>query len=102
MAVHIVETDGLKAFSPDGARPTRLLDTDKVHVLLLNLEAGQSVAPCEMSVAVLYYVIEGQGALRVMDEQGRLQTGSLVIVPAGAIRSISADSRMRVLAMQVP
>jgi quercetin dioxygenase-like cupin family protein len=55
-----------------------------------------------MSVAVLYYVIEGQGAIRVMDEQGRLQTGSLVIVPAGAVRSISADTRMRVLAMQVP
>jgi len=102
MALQIVETDGLKAFSPDGVRPTRLLDTDKVHVLLLNLEAGQSVAPCEMSVAVLYYVIEGQGAIRVMDEQGRLQTGSLVIVPAGAVRSISADTRMRVLAMQVP
>ena len=102
MALHIVETDGLKAFSQDGVRPRRLLDTDNVHVLLLNLEAGQSVAPCQMSAVVLYYIIEGQGALRVMDEQGRLQTGSLVIVPAGAVRSILAGTRMRVLAVQVP
>ena len=80
----------------------RLLDTDRVHVLLVNLEAGQSVAPCQMSVAVLYYVIEGEGAIHVTGEQGRLQGGSLFAVPAGALRSISADTRMRVLAMQVP
>jgi quercetin dioxygenase-like cupin family protein len=102
MNIHIVETDGLKAFSPDGASSTRLLDAGKVGALLLNLEAGQSVAPCQMSVTVLYYVIEGQGTIRVMDEQGRLQTGSLTVVPPGAIRSISADERMRVLALQLP
>jgi mannose-6-phosphate isomerase-like protein (cupin superfamily) len=102
MALQIVETDGMGTFSPAGAAPVPLLDVGKVRTLLLNLEAGQALAPCKMSLTVLYYIIEGQGAIRVMDEQARLQTGSLTIVPPGAIRSISADIRMRVLAVQVP
>ena len=102
MTYHIVETEGLEGFSPNGVRPIPLLDTDKVRALLLNIDAGQSVAPCQMSSTVLYYVIEGQGRLSVDGEQAELQTGSLIVVPAGAIRSISADERMRVLAVQVP
>jgi len=102
MSIHNVETNDLRDFSPGEVQVTSLLDAGKVRALLLNLEAGQAVAPCQMSVTVLYYVIEGQGALRVMDEPVRLQTGSLTVVPPGAIRSISADERMRVLALQVP
>ena len=102
MNIHIVETNDLRDFSSGEVHVTSLLDAGKVRALLLNLEDGQSVAPCQMSVTVLYYVIEGQGALRVMDEQVRLQTGSLTVVPPGAIRSISADERMRVLALQAP
>jgi len=99
--IHVVGTNNLKDFSLDGARSTPLLDAGKVRALLLNLEAGQAVAPCQMSVMVLYYVVEGQGRLRVGDEQARLQAGSLVVVPAEAVRSIAADDRMRVLAVQV-
>jgi quercetin dioxygenase-like cupin family protein len=102
MSIHNVETNDLRDFSPGAVHVTSLVDAGKVRALLLNLEAGQSVAPCQMSVTVLYYVIEGQGALRVMDEPVRLKTGSLTVVPPGAIRSISADERMRVLALQVP
>ena len=101
MNIHVVETNNLKDFSLDGARSTPLLDAGKVRALLLNLEAGQAVAPCQMSVTVLYYVVEGQGCLRVGDEQARLQAGSLVVVPAEAVRSIAAEERMRVLAVQV-
>lgn len=54
MNIHVVETNNLKDFSLDGARSTPLLDAGKVRALLLNLEAGQAVAPCQMSVTVLY------------------------------------------------
>jgi len=100
MSVHVVETIALQDFSPNGARATPLLDAGKVRALLLNLEAGQSVAPCQMPMSVVYCVIEGHGSLRVMDEQVGLATGALTVVPAGAIRSISAAERMRVLAVQ--
>lgn len=83
-----------------GITPTPLIDAGKVCALLLNLASGQSVGPCQMSVTVLYYVVEGQGHLRVDDEQAELQTGSLAVVPAGAVRAISAAGQMRVLAVQ--
>jgi quercetin dioxygenase-like cupin family protein len=103
MTIHIVETRDVMNASPDGAAvtPTPLIDADDVRALLLNLAAGQSVAPCRMSSPVLYYVIEGQGYLRVDDEQAGLQAGSLVVVPAGAVRAISAADPLRVLAVQV-
>ena len=102
MTIHLVETSDLKDFSSDGVRSTMLLDGGKVRALLLNLEAGQAVVPCQMSVTVLYYVIEGQGVIRVAEEQTGLKTGSLTVVPAGEVRQISAVERMRVLAVQIP
>ena len=101
MTYHIVETAGLEGFSPDGVRPIPLLDTDKVRALLLNIDAGQSVAPCKMSATVLYYVVEGQGQLQVEEEQAQLRTGSLTVVPPGAVRCISAVQALRVLAVQM-
>ena len=81
--------------------PTPLVNTANVSALLLNLTAGGAVGPCEMSTTVLYYVIEGQGRLRVRDEQAELKAGSLTVVPASAVRAISAVEPMRVLAVQV-
>jgi len=103
MTIQIVETENLKNVPPSGASvtPMSLIDTDEVHALLLNLAAGQSVAPCRMPTTVLYYVIEGHGLLRMENEQTALQTGSLVVVPAGAVRAVSAAGQMRVLAVQV-
>jgi quercetin dioxygenase-like cupin family protein len=103
MAIQIVEIEEVKALRPGGASvaPTLLMDTDTMRALLLNLAAGQSVAPCQMPTTVLYYVIEGKGRLRVENEQAELQTGSLVLVPANFVRAISAAEPMRVLAVQV-
>lgn len=101
MTLHVVDTANLTSFSSEKVLSSPLLDIGKVRVLSVNLEAGQTIPPCNMSATVLYYVIEGQGALRVVDEQVRVKTGSLVVVPPGTERSISAENRMRVLAMQL-
>ena len=101
MNIQIIETNDIKEFSPDGIHSTPLLDDNNVRTLLLNLDTNQVVGPCQMDVPVIYYVIEGQGHLRVGDEQAKLQTGSLIVVPAEEVRSIAADTRMRVLAVQL-
>jgi quercetin dioxygenase-like cupin family protein len=103
MALTITETKHLKGFPSSSAaiKPERLLQNDNVAALLANVDAGQAIEPCRMSVAVLYYVIEGSGSLTVEDEQADLQTGSLALVPSGAVRSISAVEPTRVLAVQV-
>jgi len=97
MSIDLVETSVLRNVESPA---TSLIDTGKVHALLVNLETGQSLSPCQMSCPVLYYVIEGQGILHVVDEQANLKTGSLVVVPADAVRSITARVHLRVLAVQ--
>ena len=101
MDFQIIETNNIKDFSSDGIHSTPLLDNNKVRTLLLNLDTNQAVGPCQMEVPVMYFIIEGQGHLRVGDDQAKLQTGSLVVVPAEEVRSITADKHMRVLAVQV-
>lgn len=104
MTIQIIETrDVANNASPDAIAVTSmpLVNTADVRALLLNLEAGQAVAPCQMSVTVLYYVVEGQGRLSVDGEQAELKAGSLTVVQAGAVRAISAAKPMCVLAVQV-
>ena len=103
VTIQIIETKDLKNFLPDGVgiTPTPLIDGGKVCAVMVNLTAGQSVGPCEMSATVLHYVVEGQGHLRVKSEQAKVQTGSLAIVPSGALRAISASGQMRILAVQI-
>ena len=100
--MQIVETEE-RIQVPDAAQATAtpLIETERLRALLLNLAAGQSVGPCEMATVVLYYVIKGQGHLRVGDEPTSVREGSLALVPAGAVRSVFADEPMRVLAVQV-
>jgi mannose-6-phosphate isomerase-like protein (cupin superfamily) len=55
-----------------------------------------------MKTRVQYWVMSGSGQLNLADEQARLNTGSLVVVPPDVVRSIVAAERMRLLAVQVP
>ena len=102
MAIRVIETGALQDFSSSGPLMMPLAQAGQGRVLLLNLEAGQSVAPCQMSATVLYFVVAGRGRLHVGEEQAELQDGSLAVVPAGALRHLSARERMRVLAVQIP
>ncbi len=103
MTVAVIETERLKDFPPSSAEiaPRRLIGTDNVAALLVNVDAGQTIEPCRMSATVLYYVIEGEGSLQAESERSDLHTGSVALVPAGTVRSLSAVEAMRVLAVQV-
>jgi quercetin dioxygenase-like cupin family protein len=98
----MIETNTMREISLSGVLSMPLLDAGKARALLLSLDAGQAVAPCQMPFLVLYYFIEGQGQIRMGDEQAEFQPGSLVAIPAGAVRSISASHQTRVLAVQIP
>jgi len=101
MPSRVVDTSASTTFASDGAQAPLLLESEDVTALLLCLEPGQGVGPCWMDCAVLYYVIEGCGRLRLEDESEDLVAGTLAVAPAGAERSIVAGERMRVLAVQI-
>lgn len=97
MGINVVEISEMKNVE---MQATTLIGAGKVRALLISLGAGKSLDPCKMNFPVLYYVIEGQGALLVAEEQASVKTGSLVVVSAGAVRRLAAHTLMRVLAVQ--
>jgi len=83
-------------------QPIVIHQSEGLVTLLLCLEAGQAVGQCAMTTRVLYLVLAGQGQLSVAGEQEQLlNASSLVVVPAGVVRTLSAKERSRVLAIQV-
>jgi len=103
MSIHVINVEAMQKFSADEAQHITLHQSEGLVTLLLCLESGQKVGPCAMTNRVLYLVLAGQGQLNVAGEQEQLlNTHSLVVVPAGVERTLSAKERSRVLAIQVP
>jgi len=101
MTIQVIDVDSMQKFSTHEVQPIVLHQSEGLVTLLLCLEAGQEVGPCVMTARVLYLVLSGRGQLQVEGEQAELNAGSLVAVPAGVVRSLSAMERSRVLAVQV-
>ena len=102
MTIQVIDVESMQKFLANEVQPIVLHQSEGLVTLLLCLEAGQAVGPCVMTARVLYLVLSGQGQLNVAGEQGQLlNASSLVVVPAGVVRTLSAKERSRVLAIQV-
>ncbi|MBN1147976.1 MAG: hypothetical protein JXA78_12030 [Anaerolineales bacterium] len=102
MTIQVTDFESMQRFSVDSVQPIVLHQSEGLVTLLLCLEAGQGVGPCVMTERVLYLVLTGQAQLSVAGEQKHLNANSLVVVPAGINRTLSALARSRVLVVQVP
>jgi mannose-6-phosphate isomerase-like protein (cupin superfamily) len=66
------------------------------------LRAGGTIPPCAMSRDVMFYIINGNGEIKVDGETRPLQGGEGCVVPASCkSRSIAAHTDMTILAVQV-
>lgn len=102
MTIQVVDVESMQKFSADEVQPIVLHQSEGLVTLLLCLETGQGVGPCAMTTRVLYLMLAGQAQLSVAGEQEQLlNASSMVVVPAGVTRSLSALERSRVLAVQV-
>lgn len=102
MSIQVIDVESMQKFSAEEVHPIVLHQSEGLVTLLLCLEEGQGVGPCTMTNRVLYLVLEGQGQLNVAGEQEQLlNASSLVVVPAGVVRTLSAKEHSRVLAIQV-
>ncbi|MDP1544789.1 MAG: hypothetical protein Q8L87_02115 [Anaerolineales bacterium] len=102
MTIQLIDVESMQKFSAEEVQPIVLHQSEGLVTLLLCLEAGQKVGPCAMTMRVLYLALAGQAQLSVAGEQEQLlNASSLVVVPAGVVRTLSAKERSRVLAIQV-
>lgn len=78
-------------FNPDGPGVQLLHIDDKMKVLLVGLEPGQSLPPHEGPGASFSF-LSGSGIMVIGDDEITVEAGSLAVVPQGANRSIRTTS----------
>ncbi|HBY99626.1 MAG: hypothetical protein M5U01_07150 [Ardenticatenaceae bacterium] len=84
------------AFSSEGPNPQALMETDKLKVVLVGMEAGQKIPVHPMPPAV-YHFLDGSGWMTVNEERFAVGPGATVVTPAGATRGIEAETRLAFL-----
>jgi len=70
-------------------------------LVTIGVETGVTISPCIMQSEMVFYVVEGSGRIKANDVVKSLTPGDIVVVPAKASRSITADHRLSILAIQV-
>lgn len=89
-------------FSAEGHTKNIFYESEKIKSQVVGFEAGQQIPPCRMDFDVIFFVIEGEGKIIVNGEEEILKKTSWVFVPREIeLRSIEAETRMIVLAIQV-
>jgi quercetin dioxygenase-like cupin family protein len=82
------------AFRPEHFNPIGLGGSERVKLVLVCLEPGQSIPVHEPSVDMALVVIEGEGVLVAGDREEPVRPGSIGFVPAGCRRGVRATTRM--------
>jgi copper chaperone CopZ/quercetin dioxygenase-like cupin family protein len=83
-------------YSADGPQHTVLIDTGSYRAVLVGLEAGVRIPPHPSSDAT-YHFLEGSGSMIVDGERHAIESGSTLVVPAGAERGVEAETRLAFL-----
>ena len=93
------------AFSPEKMRKVGLVETDALFCDAYCLEPGQAQAGHRHAVGdKLYYVVAGQGRIRVGDETRDVVPGDLACAPAGEEHAVAnpGPDRLVLLVMMAP
>jgi quercetin dioxygenase-like cupin family protein len=84
----------LAAFQEQHFNPIGLAQSERMKLVLVCLEPGQSIPPHEPAVDMALVVIEGEGTLISGEQEQPLGPGSIGFVPAGMRRGVKAATRM--------
>lgn len=87
----------LARFTPDRFGIVRLLETERLRVLLVALERGQEIPVHAPEADLVLTVAEGVGELLAGSDLYPLHAGDVAVVPAGETRGIRAPTARLVL-----
>lgn len=77
-----------------------IFQSETMKVRLIHLEAGGEIPPCKMTTNVLFFILQGEGAIVVNEASNQVKPHSLVITPP-AIISMKSEKGMRLLGIQI-
>ncbi len=86
-------------YAAQGAQPHILVETEQYRSVIVGLAPGNSIPPHPEGPSVFHF-LEGSGQMTVGDETFAVQAGATVIVPAGGIRGIAAETQLAFLAVR--
>jgi len=81
-------------FQAERFSPIALGQTDRVKVVLTCFEPGQHIPVHSPGVDMTLVVLEGTGTVVAGDREVEVGPGTIVVVPAGAARGVTAASRL--------
>ncbi|NPV54747.1 MAG: cupin domain-containing protein [Firmicutes bacterium] len=85
-----------------GAHAKDVLEDTSTHkVLTVTIDAGAQIPPCTMGSHTLFFVVEGEGTIRVGSDTRDIAPGQIVSIEPGIERNIKAETKMVVLAIQI-
>ncbi|KAA3656347.1 MAG: cupin domain-containing protein [Chloroflexi bacterium] len=87
-------------YGSDGPQPQILLEDEKVKVILGGLEPGQKI-PNHAEAQAIYHFLEGNGWMTVDDERMPVIAGSTIVLSAGTVRGMEAETRLAFLATRI-
>jgi quercetin dioxygenase-like cupin family protein len=90
----------LVVFADQGMQPTILVETENYKSIVAGMEPGNSIPPHVEGPAVFHF-LEGEGKMIVNENTFKVKAGASVIVPPGANRGITADTRLAFLAVRL-
>jgi quercetin dioxygenase-like cupin family protein len=91
----------MTGFSAEGPVKTDLIQESKYKLVTVGVEAGVTIPPCVMKSEMIFYVVEGSGRITAEAQSRSIARGDIIVVPAHASRSISAETRLSLLAVQI-
>jgi len=101
MSMQVIDTESMQKVSAKEVKPIPLYQLENLLISLLCLEVNQIVGPCTMTNQVMYLMLSGKGELIVTGEERQLlNSGSLIVIPAGVERMLLAKEQSRVLTIQ--
>ena len=87
-------------FSATGPQPQVLHEDGPVKVVVVGLESGGRI-PVHPEGLGVYHFLEGAGQMAVGDETFAVQAGATVVVPAGATRGMTVQTRLAFIAVRI-
>jgi quercetin dioxygenase-like cupin family protein len=77
-------------------------DSPRIRVALFCLEPGQQVPPHSTSSEVVLQVMQGQGKIRVGEEELAAGAGTIVVCPPDAPHGFQAEEKLVIVALIAP
>jgi len=86
-------------FSTDNI-PSMVYYSEKLKIPLLTLKRGGEIRPHSDSTGI-YYVLRGEGTIRIGMKNYAVTEGSIILVPKGVVRSISTEEGLTLMAIHI-